>query len=236
MRTRIIIFTLSLLLPLLYSCAESMKLSNRNREQIKMSVSAGANRGGITENTDMSAIPGVVVPPEASVDAFTGSTQTGYNAGLHFSKGFGIGDLETGIEIMHNNQTFNYIDAGNFYSGVRRIGLTQVMIPLTYNFNFLEDQNGGAILALKAGLIGQTNFAKVKDSGIRLPDHYITRNSFGFTLGVSAFPVSFKNGSSLGAYIDIYRGSIIYEDLYNPKESEIPGSSFIRTGLIYRFK
>lgn len=58
----------------------------------------------------------------------------------------------------------------------------------------------------------------------------------GGLLGISAYPVRFGNGSKLGIYIDVYRGSQIYEDYYNQKVFETPGSSFVKGGIWYRFK
>ena len=58
----------------------------------------------------------------------------------------------------------------------------------------------------------------------------------GGLFGISAYPVRFGNGSKLGFYVDAYRGSQIYEDYYNQKVFETPGSNFVKGGIRYRFK
>ena len=68
-----------------------------------------------------------------------------------------------------------------------------------------------------------------------LPEYEINKWSNGALFGISAYPVKFSNGSKLGFYLDAYRGSQIYEDYYNLKSFEMPGSSFIKYGVRYRF-
>lgn len=195
----------------------------------------GSNLGGITENTDMNVVPGVQVPEEATVDAFSGATtKLGFNAGLHLNHRLKNNQVETGLDYMYNHQTFNYIDAGNMYVGVRELYVSQVMLPVTYNFGLFKKQLSKAEIQIKAGLIGQVNFISTSDTGI-LPDYSVIPFSVGPTLGFSAFPLCFDNGKKLGIYIDIYRGSQIYEDFYNQASFEIPGSSFAKFGLKYQF-
>ena len=79
-----IIFLLSLSIVIINSCSVSNQ--GYTGKKLKFSAHAGSNIGGITENTDLSLVPGVEVPPEATVDAFTGATKTGFNAGVHVSR------------------------------------------------------------------------------------------------------------------------------------------------------
>ncbi|TVQ19555.1 MAG: hypothetical protein EA361_00665 [Bacteroidetes bacterium] len=62
----------------------------------------------------------------------------------------------------------------------------------------------------------------------------MNRWSNGGTLGISAYPVMFNNGSKLGFYFDAYRGSRIYTDFFNQKEFDIPASGFMKFGLSYK--
>jgi hypothetical protein len=48
-----------------------------------------------------------------------------------------------------------------------------------------------------------------------LPAYTLNRWSNGDSIGISAYPVMFINGSKLGFYFDVYRVSLIYTDLYN---------------------
>jgi hypothetical protein len=193
-----------------------------------LSLQMGSNMGGITENTDMSMVPGVKVPAEATVDAFTGATYPGFNAGVHINHRFKRNQVETGLDYMYNYQKFNYIDAGNKYIGLRELHVSQFMVPVTYNFVF---QKVG--LQLKVGLLGQVNLVSGKGTGI-LPDYSVLPFSAGPTLGISFLPFHFRNGDKLGIYCDIYRGSQIYKDFYNQPEFEIPGSSFVKFGFKYQ--
>lgn len=197
-------------------------------------MQAGSNIGGITENTDMTVVPNISVPPEATVDAFTGATQIRYNLGFHVKKTLKRNQIEAGLDYMYNYQTFNYIDAGNFYFGVRRMQVSQIMFPLTYNFVLLKKTLPNADINFKIGFLGQLNIVSVTETGI-LPEYSIHPWSNGLTIGISAYPFQFKNNNKIGFYLDGYRGSQIYEDFYNQAGFEMPGSSFIKFGLKYEF-
>lgn len=229
MKKNILIFSVLLIFILINSCSSTSQTStDRN---IKFSVQAGANMGGIVENTDMSVVPNVLVPPEATVNAFTGATRTGVNIGVRFNQPLRRNEIETGIDFMFNSQEFNYIDAGNHFIGVRQLNVSQFMIPLTYNFVLSRK----ADIQLKIGYLAQFNLVGTEGVGM-LPDYTIKKLSSGPTLGISALPFVFRNGSKLGFYVDIYRGSQIYEDYYNQSTFEMPGSSFVKVGFKYQLK
>ena len=181
----------------------------------------------------MSMVPGVKVPAEATVDAFSGATQTGFNASVHINHRLKNNQVETGLDYMYNHQTFNYIDAGNKYIGVRELHVSQFMIPLTYNFSLFSKKFQNAEIQLKVGLLGQLNAVSGKGIGI-LPDYSVIPFSAGPTLGFSFLPFYFRNGDKFGIYCDIYRGSQIYKDFYNQPKFEMPGSSFIKFGFKYQ--
>ncbi|MCF8381462.1 MAG: hypothetical protein K9H49_17950 [Bacteroidales bacterium] len=226
-----LIMSLSILL--INSCSTTQQTTSDSN--MKFTLQIGTNFGGITENTDMSVVPNVSVPPEAIVDAFSGATHTGYNIGVHASKNLYKNQIESGIDYMCNFQTFNYIDAGNFYIGVRRLQVSQIMLPITYNFGIFRNILPNADIQFKIGFLGQLNLISVDGTGISLPDWSFNPWSNGLTFGLSAFPFQFNNGNKLGFYFDGYRGSQIYKDYYNKSSFEMPGSSFIKFGLNYQF-
>lgn len=211
----------------------SCSVTEKNRRALKYSFQGGINKGGITDNTDLSVLPN---PAEENlVDAYSGATQIGVNAGAHMNKPLKFGEIESGLDFMHNAQTFTYSDQGNNFSGVRKLNVNQMMIPLTYNFNLLKKVLSESELQLKLGFLGQMNFVSTSDAGT-LPEYAINKFSGGGTFGISAYPLKLENGSKLGFYIDAYRGSQIYEDAYNQPDFEMPGSSFVKGGIRYRFK
>lgn len=229
MKKLILTILASLCLIAINSCSTSRQ-TNTDRS-LKFSVQAGANKGGITENTDMTVVPGA----ETAVDAFSGATNYGINTGIHISKPLKYNQVESGIEYMYNSQTFTYNDAANNYSGLRELKVSQIMIPLTYNFVLFRNLLPDADIQLKLGYAGQLNFVSESGTGT-LPDYSVKPWSNGATFGISAFPVQFKNGSKLGFYFDAYRGTQVYEDFYNQKSFEMPGSSFMKFGFKYQLK
>jgi hypothetical protein len=179
----------------------------------------------------MTVVPGA----ETTVDAFSGATNYGINTGIHIAKPLKYNKVESGIDYMYNLQTFTYNDAVNNYSGVRELKVLQIMIPLTYNFVLFRNLLPDADIQLKLGYAGQLNFVSESGTGT-LPDYSVKPWSNGATFGISAFPVQFKNGSKLGFYFDAYRGTQVYEDFYNQKSFEMPGSSFMKFGFKYQLR
>ena len=208
-------------------------VTEKSQRAIKYSLQAGINKGGITENTDLSVLPSPL--DENDVDAYSGATRTGVNVSVHANKPLKYGEIESGLGYMYNYQTFSFNDQENMFVGVRNLNVNQIMLPLTYNFNILKKSLSETELQVKFGFIGQFNFIKILDTGV-LPDYSINAYTGGALCGISAYPVKFANGSKLGFYIDAYRGSQIYEDYYNQVSFEMPGSSFVKGGIRYRFR
>jgi hypothetical protein len=196
-------------------------------------IVAGVNSGGIVENTDMAEV-------DAEPDAFTGATQKhgaklGLHAGGHILLPVWSHEVLTGIEVMRNNQEFYYNDAQKGYYGIRTLGTTQVLLPVCFQAGFFKKQQAQGMLKVKLGYVSQFNFLSVTDSGTSLPGHTHNVYSGGVTLGISLIPFSFKNGARLGLYVDGYRGTRIYEDFYNQPGFKVPGSSYMRGGIVYQF-
>lgn len=226
MKNLVLLFMAGLILN---SCA----VTEKSQHALKYSIQVGVNKGGITENTDLSILPNPT--DENLVDAFSGATQLGLNVGVHVNKPLKYGEIESGLDYMFNVQTFSFAHEGNLYLGVRELNVHQLMVPITYNFNVLKKVLPTAELQLKLGFMGQVNFVSTSNSGA-LPEYAINNFSGGGTFGISAYPIKLENGSKLGFYIDAYRGSQIYEDDYNQPDFEMPGSSFVKGGIRYRFK
>jgi len=214
------------------SCASETFVAGRNTPHL--SFHAGINSGGIVENTDMSVVPDAAAPPEANVDAFSGATHTGAHAGIHVHQPVGRIAIETGLDYMYNYQEFFYIDAGQFAMGQRSLDVSQLVIPLRLELPLFGRLLPGADMHLHIGYTGEFNLVNVQNSGI-LPDYKLHRWSNGASVGFSTYPFRFSNNHKLGFCIDLYRGSAAFEDRYNQPEFEMPGTSFFKAGVAYRF-
>ena len=191
----------------------------------------GTNTGGIVENTEI--VKTNLVP----VDAFTGATNTvrpGFNVGAHVAAPFLLNSVETGVDVMTNNHVFTFKDAINNYNGNRKIDLYQFMLPLTYNFGFFKKNNPLGAFQIRIGGVLQYNLLYVKSNGA-LPDYTFKPFSAGATLGFKLIPFHFNNQTYLGFYLDGYRGSRIYEDFYNQSSFQMPGSSYLKWGILFQF-
>lgn len=210
-------------------------ITQKSQRDLKLSVLAGLNKGGITENTDLSIVPNVNTTNDNQVDAYSGATRTGMDIGIHMNKPLKYGEIESGLDYMFNSQTFTYTDDVNLYNGSRKLSVSQFMIPISYNFILFKKLLPTSDIQLKLGYLAQINFVTGEDNGI-LPDYTINHFSNGAVFGISAYPIKFKNGYKLGFYADAYRGSQFYEDYYNQNSFEVPGSSFIKVGLRFQLK
>ncbi|MEZ5069534.1 MAG: hypothetical protein R2751_00855 [Bacteroidales bacterium] len=222
MKTFLHLLSMAAVLTVLGSCSTTL------------SFRAGVHHGGIVENTDMSVVPGSEAPPEATVDAFTGATRTGTHAGIRLEHEGRVLSFSSGLDYLRSNQSFYYIDAGLFHMGQRDVTLHQRTVPLEVGLPLFRGLLPRWEGRWRIGYLQQFNSAEVMDSGI-LPDYRILPRSGGLTTGFSFSPVHFPGGSRLGFYADVYRGSQIYEDLYNQAGFEMPGSSSIRAGLLFSF-
>ena len=230
MKSNIKIILILVLSSLAAGCASTGKITRKP----KVSVHAGLSHGGIVENTDMSVVPGAEAPPEATVDAFSGATRIGVNAGVRIAQPIGRIALETGVDYIRHNQQFNYIDAGHFAMGQRDLRVSQVAIPLRLQIPLFARLLPGADMGISAGYTGEINLIQVASSGI-LPDYSIIKWSDGLSVGFSMYPFVLENNSRLGIYVDLYRGSPAYEDYYNQASFEEPGTSFVKAGIAYKF-
>lgn len=228
MKTNYISVLLSLLLS---GCAITKDgVTEKQTNKTKILVQAGITHGGIVENTDMKKIPGT------EVDAFSGATKAGINAGVHAKIPIGSNAAETGIDYMLYNQEFTYNDGVNNYNGSKQIFTSQVAVPLTFNFSLLKRNHADKEFQFKIGYLANINFLSYSNEKGTLPEYSDTPFAHGFTLGLSTTPVLFENGNKLGLFLDMYRGSQIYEDFYNQESFEMPGSSFFKIGVAYQFQ
>jgi hypothetical protein len=212
-------------------CISQKSAGKEEKYKPAFKFQVGINKGGIIENTDLKQIP------NTEVDAYSGATRTGFNTGVKVLLPIKRNDIETGIEYMYNNQTFTYNDHLNGYNGIRKLGISQFMIPLTYNIGLFRIHNKfeEGLITFKLGYLIQLNTVNINDVTGNLPEYKLKNFSSGFTAGLVTSPFHFKNGSRLGLYLDFYRGSRIYEDFYNQKEFEMPATSFIKYGISYQF-
>jgi hypothetical protein len=209
--------------------------SEDNQSKTVLKFSAGINKGGITDNTDMTELSAVSQTGEVSVDAYSGATKTGINTSAHVAIPVFNNAVETGLDFMYSPQTFSYQDELNQFTGIREIYTSQLMVPVTYNLRILKSYQPQGLLRIKLGFLFQYNMLNAKDKGNQLPGFQVDNFSNGLTLGLESTPIHLDNGADLGFYMELYRGSQIYEDFYNRKSFEMPGSSFFKAGIIYKF-
>jgi hypothetical protein len=189
----------------------------------------GLNHGGIIENTDFTKTTDV------QPDAFSGATKLSFNAGAHALLPVFGNSVETGLDFMNSNQTFTFNDKIRSFTGTRKIGTSQIMLPITYNFGFFKEEQPLGMLQLKFGYLMQFNLFSVSDEG-SVPADYTNKGfSSGMVFGLACTPFQLANGNEIGIYLDLYRGSKIYNDFYNSSAYEMPGSSFAKFGIIYQF-
>jgi len=205
----------------------SLIRDNDNSEKHStISILAGLSSGGLVDNTEMSGITGV-----SNIDAITGATKTLFNSGVHTEIDIKGHKIETGLDYISFDQSVEYKMPSLSVNGQRDIRFHQLRLPLTYNFQFFRDSQNYPRLILKAGLSGGYTFSKsVSDFG-NIPDYTFTNWDYGPTLGVSVFPLQLKQNYRIGFYLDLYRGSQIYEDVYHKAEG-IGGQSFMKFGVV----
>lgn len=228
MRSKRIIVGLSFLVFLMGCKTSSITTKKRDWHPV-LRIQVGTNKGGVVDNTDLSVIP------NTEVDAFSGATSRGVNASGKVILPLKRNAIESGIDLMHNSQTFTYNDRANGFNGDRKLGVTQFMIPITYCFGLFKKNHVEGLFQIKVGYVAQINLFSISDGNGNLPGYNTSSFSYGATMGFSTTPIRLKNGAKLGLFIDGYRGTQAYEDFYNRTDFEIPGTAFIKYGIIYQY-
>lgn len=214
------------------ACTSTSNLpTKKTKWKPRLQIQGGINKGGITENRDFASTS------NTSVDGFSGATRSiGPNVGAHIILPLKRNAFETGIDYINNKQTFKYNNSSTDSRGYRGLNVSQFMLPITYNIGLFKLSNQQPLCFLKLGYLVQYNVVGATDSGQNLPAYSYNRWSKGITIGLSSTPIMLKNGASIGFYFDVYRGSKIYDDIYNDDTYKMPGSSFIKFGFIYQLK
>ena len=189
-----------------------------------MQIQAGVNHGGIVENTDMSEVG------NAQVDAFSGATKMGANGGVHVLLPVKKHNFEVGADYMYSSQTFTYNSLVDGYIGTRKLGTSQINIPLTFNLSCFTRKHPEGLFQLRFGYLAQFNMFSEQSTGT-VPEYSTKAFSSGLTFGISTTVYQWQNGNRLGLFLDGYRGSQIYEDHYNQESFDMPGSSFVKAGV-----
>lgn len=211
------------------SCSTQSVTSEQAEWKPTYRVQLGTNKGGVVENTDLTVIP------NTEIDAYSGATSKGVNASAKAILPLKHNAIETGVDLMYNKQKFLYADAANSFNGERKLDVYQLMVPITYSIGILKKNHPEGLFQIKLGYVAQLNSIIVSNIEGNLPQYSTNLFSNGATFGISSTPFKLKNGAKLGFYLDGYRGSQVYEDFYNRTEYEMPGTAFVKYGIIYQF-
>lgn len=204
---------------LISGCAATSDIDNEN-VNVTFNIRAGAGWGGIIEDT--------------KIDAVTGATNIGFTSGVHSSINIYGHMIESGLDMQTYNQSYTYNDELESFNGKRDFSLTEISIPLTYNFQFINDADMESILHIKLGLSGSYIVsADIKDNGTP-PDYSLRKFSIGPTFGISVIPFRLTDTMKLGFYFDLTRGSKIYDDFYI--SSDAGYMSGMKFGLLLKIK
>lgn len=225
MRTGLFVFVI--LTVLLSACSVASRTSEGlYRLDSRLSVQAGGGYGGIVENTHMTIVE------NAPIDAFSGATALGWQAGMHYLFPLGMHSGETGLDVFRNAQEFRYNDPVNFYTGQRYLKTWQIRLPLTYTWSLYRKYRRSGWLQVRTGLSAGYTFLQVEDSNADLPPYTVKPFTIGPLLGCTLQPFHFKGNAALGFNVEVFRSFLpTYEDYYNI--GEMPSLSYFRFGVSY---
>lgn len=144
MQHRIWIYIIAAIL-LFNGCTATRNLPENEKQPFTLRISAGTNKGGIVENTDMTVVD------QAPPDAFTGATSRSVHAGVHALLPMKGNAVEAGLVIMHSGHQFSYNDPSASYNGSLDLSLVQCMTPITYNLKLFRGVRPGGFMEVKPG-------------------------------------------------------------------------------------
>jgi hypothetical protein len=212
---------LSLIITLSFSCS--------NPKIIKL----GSNYGGIIENSKPDASRGATTP----VDAVSGATQSGSTASLQTTFEFKGHTFQTGIDYVSHRQKISYDDTLHGIYGRRSFQIHQLRVPLFYNINLLRDFDKVPTIMIHLGFSGGLTLSPgiTDELYLGLPGYTFSSVDIGPQLGITLQPLQIDYHHYLGLYIDFYRGTRIYEDVYH-KDKGVGNLSFYKFGALLYFR
>jgi hypothetical protein len=193
----------------------------------------GSNFGGVIDNSNPDAASGATV----TVDAVSGATQNGSTLSFQTTFKFKGQTFQTGIDYVDHRQRLTYLDTLHGIDGRRGFDLHQLRVPLTYNITILRDFDKVPTLMIHMGLsAGYTVIRGISDELRRgLPDYTFTAVDIGPQVGVTLQPLQLDYDHYLGLYVDFYRGTRIYEDVYHQDEG-LGNLCFLKFGALLYIK
>ena len=185
-----------------------------------ISLRAGGSWGGVVEET--------------TVDGISGATNLSWHTGAHVEFYFNRNSIESGLDFIQYRQQISYNIPANQMEGRLDLNLSELRVPLTYNFRLLSSPVNENLLNLKLGV--SAGFLVGEDAGISgtVPEYSVSGSNFGPTFGLSSTPVLLNNKQKLGLYIDFYRGSKVFDDMFHDA-SDTGGFSNLKFGLSFTF-
>ena len=213
----------------LLNCASSrMPARNADLSHVSVSILAGSAAGGLVDNRKL-----LGETAAADLDAITGATKSTLGVGVHTEIPVGKIYIESGIDYLGFNQSFSFDHTREDVFASKSLTFHQLRAPLTINFHLLPRRENRPRLILRAGVsAGYTFHKSIIETGVQ-PDYEFYNWDIGPTLGATYFPVILKNGQPLGFFLDVYRGSRIFDDIYH-QEKGVGAQSYFKLGLVYQ--
>jgi hypothetical protein len=182
----------------------------------------GSNYGGIIENSN---------------PAVSGDTQTGSTVSFQQTFLFKGHTFQTGIDYVSHRQRITYFDTLHVIDGTRRFNIHQLRVPLSYNVNILRDFDKVPTLIIHIGVSGGVTLSPgiTEELRLGLPKSTLTRVDIGPQLGVTLQPLQLDYHHYLGVYVDFYRGTRIYNDIYH-KDKGVGNLNFFKVGALLYFR
>jgi hypothetical protein len=157
-----------------------------------------------------------------------------YSAGAHVEFEVLGHPIETGLDWHAFDQTLIPYPR---IADRRHIRFSQLRVPLTYNLDLFRDRSGNPSIGLRLGLSGAyTALLDVEDrpaGNNYFPAYTFTRFDVGPQLGLTLFPPLRFCGLAPGLFVELYRGTVIYQDEL-PSAKDCGNHSWIRAGLTVR--
>ena len=189
----------------------------------------GSSYGGIIENNKPDAYSGSTVP----VDAVSGATQAGSTVSFQTTFAYKGHTFQTGIDYVNLRHTITYNDTLHKYKGRRLFNIHQFRVPILYNINLLRDFDKVPTVIVHLGFSGGFTLTSgiTEEYFLNLPGYSFTRFDIGPQVGLTLQPLQLDYHHYLGLYVDFYRGTRVYKDLYH-EDKGVGNLSFFKVGAI----
>lgn len=195
-------------------------------------IKLGSSYGSISENSKQDKDAAKI--PENAVSS---NTQSGSTVSFQTTFEYKGLTFQTGIDYVNSRHTISFDDTARNYQGRRLFNMHQFRVPFYYNINILRDFDRVPTIILHIGFSGGLTLTPgvTDEYYLDLPGYSFNHFDIGPQVGLTIQPLQLDYHHYFGLYVDFYKGTRVYKDVYH-EDKGAGNFSFYKFGALLYFR